>query len=262
MDWERRGRKRAGNDGRATACDLALCKNSCEILIAVSLKRRPHAFLAPVCTRRSRIPFPTPGRPHDTHARVSTLGGGVGVGSPLLSAEAHNDVDVSAVVKQALVRAPLGDLLLVLLLDLGGLAAHLTGTSQGTVNLTCDAKRRVSRMRLRCDEKSKGTPRARARVCACVALIGRAHATPNHPTRARGRGPARPRLCARRLRRRGDAFLLSLTHGCSFAAPSSSSLRTARNGCCVSGPAPARRPPSQRRGAAAAGGDCVKKPVV
>ena len=54
----------------------------------------------------------------------------------LLLSEAHDDVDKPSVVQQSLVSAPLWHLLLLLLLYLWGLAAHLSGTSEWTVNFT------------------------------------------------------------------------------------------------------------------------------
>jgi hypothetical protein len=62
--------------------------------------------------------------------------GGVG---PALLAEADDGGDEAAVVLHPLVRAAAGLLLLVLRGDLGRLAAHLTGTSERSVHLTCDA---------------------------------------------------------------------------------------------------------------------------
>lgn len=55
------------------------------------------------------------------------------------SGSARTDVDEAADVLEPLEGAALGLLLLVLLLDLGGLATHLTGTGERTVNLTCEA---------------------------------------------------------------------------------------------------------------------------
>ena len=59
-----------------------------------------------------------------------------GVGAALL-AEADDGGDEAAVVLDPLVGAAAGLLLLVLLGHLGGLPAHLPGTSQRSVNLAC-----------------------------------------------------------------------------------------------------------------------------
>lgn len=53
----------------------------------------------------------------------------------------RTDVDETAVVLETLESAALGQLLLVLLLDLGCVSAHLTGASQGSVNLSCSTGR-------------------------------------------------------------------------------------------------------------------------
>lgn len=55
----------------------------------------------------------------------------------LMKSLLRTNVDESSVVLDALCSAALGVLLLVGLCDLGGLTTHLTGTSQGSVNLTC-----------------------------------------------------------------------------------------------------------------------------
>ena len=56
----------------------------------------------------------------------------------LLLARADNDVHKAAVVKEALVGAATGLLLLVGRLDLGGLRLDLTGTCEGTVDFACE----------------------------------------------------------------------------------------------------------------------------
>lgn len=65
---------------------------------------------------------------------MASLRGGVGV--HLALAAGHDDVYEAAGVGDALLRAALGDLLLLLLLDLGSLRLDLTGTRERTVNLT------------------------------------------------------------------------------------------------------------------------------
>ncbi len=66
--------------------------------------------------------------------------GGVGIRS-LLAAESGDDVDESPVVLDATLSTAGLLLLLLLLVDLGCLVLHLTGTSQRTVHLTCIHKK-------------------------------------------------------------------------------------------------------------------------
>jgi hypothetical protein len=63
----------------------------------------------------------------------------------LLLARADNDVHKAAVVKEALVGSATGLLLLVGLLDLGGLRLDLTGTCEGTVDFACDGRKKSTR---------------------------------------------------------------------------------------------------------------------
>lgn len=65
---------------------------------------------------------------------VCRLRGRVGV--HLALAAGHDDVHEAAGVCETLLRAALRDLLLLLLLDLGGLRLDLTGTRERTVDLT------------------------------------------------------------------------------------------------------------------------------
>lgn len=67
----------------------------------------------------------------------------------LLLARADNDVHKAAVVKEALVGSATGLLLLVGLLDLGGLRLDLTGTCEGTVDFACDEKNKGASARHR-----------------------------------------------------------------------------------------------------------------
>ena len=64
------------------------------------------------------------------------LRSGVGVHLPL--ATGHGDVDEAAGVSEPLLGAALGGLLLLLGLNLGSLRLDLSGTSEGSVNLTHD----------------------------------------------------------------------------------------------------------------------------
>ena len=61
---------------------------------------------------------------------------GVAVGSELPSSHSGDNVDVAAVVLHALLGAATGLLLLLSSLDLGGLALHLSGTCERSVNFS------------------------------------------------------------------------------------------------------------------------------
>lgn len=65
---------------------------------------------------------------------------GIGVRSDSLASHSGDNVDVPPVVLHALLRASPGLLLLLLGLDLGGLALHFTGTSERSVDFSHGCK--------------------------------------------------------------------------------------------------------------------------